>query len=359
MLASTGDLKLASGSTLRAAAAEGFTADPLVVNGSGTLVRTSADSAAGFSRSGFTSATGPLVSIAEGSSIQGASVLIDSTAGVDLSQNSTFKTDNLTLAGGLISVVFDGADPGAVSDEFAPHLVLQGQTLERALQSESLTLRSYRTIDLHGSGTLGSSGMDSLVLDAAGVRGFQPGGPVTIAADFVSFSNTSNASPAPSEPAPAGALAVNASTIGLSSNNFHVAGYSDLALNAGQRIRFQGTGSFSTAGNLRTLAPVISGASGSSFSITSGGTMDIARSTRTNDSTVGGCGCQADPHRNLGSGRQRHPAAGRLTHPARHHRGCLCGRCLVGGRIRSNVSTTLPVTPTVAPSRSNPPLAMW
>jgi filamentous hemagglutinin len=292
VLASTGTLDLTSGSNILAAAAEGFSADSLLVTGSGTLVRASADSNAGFSRSGFTSASGPLASIAEGSSIKGASVLVDSTAAVDLSQNSTFKTENLTLAGGLISVVFDGADSSAVSSELAPHLVLQGKTLERALQSQSLTLRSYRTIDLHGSGTLGSSAMNSLVLDAAGVRGFQPEGPVTIAADFVSFSNTSNASPASSAPGSAGSLAVDASTIGFSSNDFHVSGFTDLALNAGQRIRFQGTGSFSTAGNLRTLAPVISGASGSSFSITSGGMMDIARSSGTSDSTVGGVGAR-------------------------------------------------------------------
>ena len=292
VLASTGELKLAAGSTLSAAAAGGFTADSLLVTGNGTLVRTSADSAAGFLRSGFTSATGPLASIAEGSSIKGASVLIDSTAGVDLSQNSTFATENLTLAGGLISVVFDGSDPSAVTAEFAPHLVLQGQTLARALNCQSLTLRSYRTIDLHGSGTLGSSGMDSLVLDAAGVRGFQPGGPVTIAADFVSFSNTSSASLDPSVQALAGSLAVNASAIGFSSNHFNVAGYSDLALNASQRIRFEGTGSFRTAGDLRTLTPVLSGASGSTYSITSGGTMEIARSTQTGTSTVDGVGAR-------------------------------------------------------------------
>jgi filamentous hemagglutinin family protein len=292
ILASAGNLSLASGASVRAKSTKGFTADSLTVSGNGTLLRVSADSMAKTQRSGFTTASGPVLGISAGSLIQGASVLVDSTAGVSLSPNATFKTDNLSLAGGLISVVFGGADAALVSSELTPHLVLQGRTLNRALQSENLTLRSYRTIDLHGAGILGSAGMASLTLDAAGIRGFQQAGPVTIAADLVSFANPSNAGSGMPAPTTTGSLVVDASTISLSSNAFRISGYSNLALIADQSIRFTGTGSLRTVGNLRTRTPVITGASRAKYSLVSGGVLDIEKSSSASSSIAQGLGAQ-------------------------------------------------------------------
>ncbi len=279
VLASNEILTVKGGSSVTAAGNSNFTADALTVSGDGALLRTSADAEAVTTRTGFTGATSALMEIGSGATIGGESVILDSTYGTRLASNIKLSAGQLTLGSGQISVVFDDASGALTGSVVDPHLVLAGATLDQALTASDLTLRSYRSIDLYGSGVLGREGLEHLTLTASGIRGYESsGGKVVISASEVLFENSTN-SLALAAPANAtGNLEVVAGTVRLGDNGFAVTGYQDLVLESTQGLVFQGKGAFSTTANLQVLAPLVYGEAGAAYSITSSQAMALDRS---------------------------------------------------------------------------------
>ena len=282
VLVSKGALKVASGSILTALTDSAFDADAFTVAGDGVLVRVSADAGAATTRTGFTGATTALMEIGAGATISGNSVILDSTYGTRLASNLELVGDTLTLGSGQISVVLDDASgllPGLVVD---PHLVLAGSTLDDAFASRNLTLLSYGSIDVYGTGVLGSDNLQQLVLTSSGIRGYeQSGGNTVIRAGQVTFENSINAVSLAAPAASSGTLTVAAGTIRLGANSMAVNGYRNLDLNASAGLVVQGTGAFSTTANLNVRTPVISGEARTSYAITSTNAMVLERSAGT------------------------------------------------------------------------------
>ena len=275
ILTSLGELNLTKGSSIASEGKMSGAADTLLIMGDGTLLRVSSDSGAKVTRHGLSGSSSPLMSIGASASIAGPSVILDSTYGTNLSPLATIDAATLTLASGQISVIFGDAAGTLTGSEVSPHLTLAGVTLDKVQQSKQLTLQSYRSIDIYGSGTIGSSSLDSLILSGSGLRGYEQGsGQVVIRANEVSFVNPSDATAAVATTL-SGGLTIDAATIHLGSHHSSVSGYQKLSLNASKKVLFEGEGVFSTNGNLKTNAPLITGGKGATYTIQSAGTVSL------------------------------------------------------------------------------------
>lgn len=275
-LVSKDDISLATGSSLHSSGALAEAADLFTVEGDGSLVRVSSDPNARVTRSGITTSSAPLLSIGTGAEIQGASVILDSTSGFGLPTTTGIHADALTLADGQISFLFQ--DPGTLTGSVViPHLQISGSLLSELQQVQSLTLQSYRTIDLYGIGSFGSSNLKDLRLFAAGIRGYNQGtASASFEADTVQFGNPGGASTLPSPGTTSGSLQFVADTVQFGSVGLNIAGYQDVNFMAGKGVLGEGSGTFSTAGNLTITTPVIAGLRGSNYSVASAGTVTLA-----------------------------------------------------------------------------------
>ncbi len=284
ILTSLGTLTLTEGAALASLGTLTGAADTLLIEGDGTLIRVSSDSAATVSRSSLGGSTSPLMSIGAFANIAGPSVTLDSTYGTFLSPLARIDAENLTLASGQISVAFGDASGSLAGSVVSPHLTLAGVTLDKIQQSKVLTLQSYRSIDFYGTGTIGGSALEKIVLSGSGLRGYEQGlGQVVIRANDVFFENPLNIA---SIAAPlSGSLRIDAETIHLGNSQNTVSGYQDLLLNASDRIVFNGTGAFSTAGNLTANTPLVTGASGAAYSINSAQAFTLVGSGAAVDTT--------------------------------------------------------------------------
>ncbi len=270
VLVSNEGLKVSAGATLTSVGKLTGAADPLVLDGDGVLLRVSSDPAATILRENLTGATTPLLEVAASSTISGSSVILDSTYGSNLSPDASITAKSLTLGSGQISVVFDDAAGPLEGSTVEPHLTLAGVTLDNIRKSEALTLLSYRSIDFHGTGTLGGAALDSITLSGSGIRGYQQGnGKVVIQAKDVRLESPSSVAVSIAPSGESGQLAINAEVIQLGENSTGVSGFGTLALNASSSISFDSDGSLSTTGNLVASTPLITGAQGSRYILSS------------------------------------------------------------------------------------------
>ncbi|MFZ4774691.1 MAG: filamentous hemagglutinin family protein [Terrimicrobiaceae bacterium] len=247
------------------------------IAGDGTLLRVSGDKYTSVFRSALAGSTSPLMTIGSGAKISGAGVILDSTYGTSLSSNALLTASYLTLSSGQISLDLDGSSGGLAGAVVVPHLTLQGGLLQRVQQVESLTLASYRTIDIYGSGTFGAPTLGSLKLFASGIRGYNRGA-VTLSAQDVTMGNPSNsiALPAPAAPL-TGSLNIEAGTMRLGENAFSVAGYQSLNISAKNGLLTAGTGSLTLPGSFTVTAPLITGSKGTSYQVTAAGAVSLLR----------------------------------------------------------------------------------
>ncbi len=266
ILGSKNSLTVNEGSSLQAVSEGAYSADSLHLAGEGVLIRASADREAVVTRSALDGSGTASIQIGSQVELSGASLMIDSSANSRFASDVRLQSDNLTISSGIISVVLSGSAPES-SPEGTSYLSLQGGTLASALQSDRVTLRSYQTIDLYGSGTLGTFQTKSLNLVSSGLRGQTEGGSVLLNARSILLDNASGSRSLSPATGGSGTLQANAGTIRLGSNAFEVSGYDQTTLFASQSLLVEGTGSFSTTGNLEIQAPLITGASGSSYSI--------------------------------------------------------------------------------------------
>ncbi|HET6406391.1 MAG TPA: filamentous hemagglutinin family protein [Chthoniobacteraceae bacterium] len=277
-LASAGDLTVTDGSSVKSTGSLSGRAVPLTIAGDGALLRVSADSRASVNRSNLSSATDPLLTIGADVQIGGRSVILDSTYGTSVDPTVGLNTKALTLGSGQISIILDGTAPELTGSMVDPHLVLAGDLLADVQQVRSVTLSSYRTIDLYGAGELGSETLRKLSLFASGLRGYNQGeGMALIRVDSVTLANPSNVAAVAQPGSISGTLQFEASTLRLGSNTFSASGYEGVNVNAAGGILGQSNdgvkGTFSTPGDLTITAPVITGLRGSTHEIVAGGNL--------------------------------------------------------------------------------------
>ncbi|HEX8295063.1 MAG TPA: hypothetical protein VF593_02100, partial [Chthoniobacteraceae bacterium] len=290
-LAAREKLTLTDGSALATAGHQSEPAQRFTLSGDGALLRVSADLRAAISRNQLTGSTAPLLTVGAETRLFGSSLILDSTYGTQLNSTANLQAQALTLGSGQISIVL-GTPPAVLSGSVVdPHLVLAGEVLENVQDARSLTLRSYRSIDVYGAGTFGSSNLGSLSLLASGLRGFdQAGGSAVFSAGNVLFANPGNVTVLPAPDSVSGTLQFDTGTVRLGANTFSVTGYENVALDARNRLLGQSTGAFTTPGNLTVTTPLITGTRGSKQAITAGGALVLAQPSAGRSTRGGGLG---------------------------------------------------------------------
>jgi len=225
----------------------------LALVGNGVLLRVSGNEGDSISRTGVNPAnTNPLLTIGAGATIAGpnngvaGSLTLDSSYAIQLDPTAVLNANAVNLDSGQINIEL-------TTPAIAPSsqgLVLSGLALNN-LQAvaRDLSLLSYSSIDIYGSGQIGGAAVSgqfpvaSLSLHAAEIRGFSAnggGGDVSINAQNVTLDNSAGGASLGATIASGGSLSINASTIHLGTNQLNVDQYADLNLNAASAIRLAG-----------------------------------------------------------------------------------------------------------------------
>lgn len=294
ILAAKGGIELTDGSSIRGTGAAS-TLDPIFIgddavpgSGDGALIRVSGNTYAPVFRDGVSNSTVPSLTIGANASLSGGSLTLDSTYATDLDPTARLTAQNVVLNSGQISIQLD--NPGALNP--TDGLVLSGQALESLQQSaRRLTLGSYSTLDLYGTGNVGSSALARLSLQAGSIRGFNnSGGSVAFTANQLLIGNANDA---PFTALPAGplegSLVFNGGQIQLGNNDVQVERFDTVEMNAQSRVLANGIGSFETTGNLVVNAPLVTGAGASNYRLAAAGDLSLNQA-ESGGSGAGGLG---------------------------------------------------------------------
>jgi filamentous hemagglutinin family protein len=263
ILAANDSIAIEAGSAIEQTASLSGSAETLLLNGNGVLVRVASDPSAQVVRTGVTSSSIPTLTVGANAQVTGASVNLDSTDAATLDSSVILggASSSVTLGSGQISIQLSGAGPLRTQSDGTPTtgLVLTVpviQNLENS--SSSLALVSYSSIDLYGSGTVGSPTFSEISLHAPEIYG--DGAIATFAAKTIQIDNNSNGTGPDAlavGTAASGALGFDANTIELGSNAVNVQQYASLNLNASGSLVAIGTGGLATQGNLNIATPVV------------------------------------------------------------------------------------------------------
>ena len=259
-------------------------------SGNGTLVRVSAGSSAPVSRFGVGNSTLPNLVLGAGADLQGGSITLDSTSGTDLDPAARLLADSISLSSGQIGILLN--DPGTPNPSNG--LILSGIALE-SLQTSAkrLALLSYSSIDVYGTGQVGSRAFEQLALQSAAIRGFNTGGgTATFSAASLLIENPANRSASAPISGLDGSLGFDADQITLGVNSVRIDGFAETAIAATNRVLVSGTGSFSTTGDLHLIAPLVTGADAANHRIAADGALRFTRPSAAPAPTAGGLGAQ-------------------------------------------------------------------
>ena len=286
ILAANQSLTLAPGAAVDQTGAATTTADMLLFgtaakfgSGNGVLLRVSADPAAQITRAGVDASSSPTMTLGAGARVNGTSVILDSTQATNLNASATLSGKSIALDSGQITLQLANAGSLPASSG----LVLSGAALQSLQSAQSLSLLSYSSLDIYGTGAIGAVDaagqptLASLALHAGEIRGFNTaGGNVSFTAKSVTLDNSAAARKPGASGPPGGALVFNANTISLGANQLALDQYANVTLNATGGLLAQGTGGLATQGNLTVNAPLLTGATAANQSISSGGALTIA-----------------------------------------------------------------------------------
>ena len=288
-VAANTDIQLTAGSsiTLSAAGTITFPTGPVgsTINigplGDGVLVRVTADGSVAAARPQVVDRTPlPQLTVGAGAQISGAGVILDSSYGTNIDPLVQIQAQGLILGSGQISIRFDDSLPltGSVVN---PHLVLQGAFLDQVQSVQRLSLRSYRSIDLYGAGSFGSSALQSLELVSSGLRGYgQGGGEVAFTAGSILLDDSSNAASLAAPGPVTGSLRFDTGMLSLGTNLFALQGYQSVTMQAtggilGVAIGENTLGRLTTRGDLTMITPVITGLGGATQQIVAAGALEM------------------------------------------------------------------------------------
>jgi filamentous hemagglutinin family protein len=255
-------------------------AQRLTLTGDGALLRVSSDANAETARTGVDSGTANAsVKIGAGARIAGVSIALDSTHATDLSARAILDGQAISLSSGQISLRL--SSPGT-DMQATEGLVLAGRALRSLENADSLSLLSYSSIDIYGSGDFGSRALENLELHAGEIRGFHTGkGAAAFQASHILLDNAAGASAPGSVEPPAGALAFRGGVIELGDRRLRIDQYAKLSLNASREIFASGKGRLITQGDLTARTPLVTGASGAKFALVAAGDVKMLAGKRT------------------------------------------------------------------------------
>ena len=240
-------------------------------SGNGALVRVSSSAQDTVNRFGVTPGGLANLTTRSGATLNGASVILDSTTATSLDPTTVLLGSSITLSSGELSIALE--NPGTINPTTG--LVLGGSALDTILSNTSaLTLRSYSNLNLYGTGRIGSPDFQNLTLQTANLRGInQASGAVTFTARNISLENPV----APSSTSPTipndGTLTFDSGNLNLSGGDTSISGFSLVSLNAANRILTSSAGSLSVSADLLLSTPSLTGLQASRYSIDSQGSL--------------------------------------------------------------------------------------
>lgn len=276
LLAAKKKIVVADGVTITAEGATEASAGQLNLTGDGALLRVSNRTGVDIVRTGVARNVGfGDMAVGANAKFNGAQVDVDTTGNLSLDSTAVLAANSFGLGAGRIA--FSGPSPEGDS------VVIDGTLLASVRAANSLSLRSYSTIDFLGSLNLALVGNGRLLLDAAGLRGL--GGAadtVNLSAGEVLLRNSSGSTLTASG---RGTLNIeahpplrDATTGGLEiSGGSQSLGFDQVTLTSKGDMSFSGTGQLNTQGNLDLVAERVTGKTGTDQKVTSGGVLTVSR----------------------------------------------------------------------------------
>jgi filamentous hemagglutinin family protein len=262
-LAANNGITLAEGAQIEQTGTQAGEPETLLFSGNGTLVRVSGNADATIERSGVSAATSPVLTVGAGASVLGTSVILDSTAQTVLDPSALLggSGSSLTLGSGQISLQLAGAGPLRTQGDGSTTsgVVLTSSALQNLQGSLSgLSLLSYSSIDIYGTGTVGSSTFSSITLSTPEIYG--DGGNATFAAKSITIKGNANGigpDAGSSENALTGALTLEGSSVTIGAGTVNVLQYGALNLNASSQVDLTGSSTIASAGALNVTTPTV------------------------------------------------------------------------------------------------------
>ena len=293
ILAANQTLTLAAGAEVtQTGVANGINGNLLIGNansagsGDGVLLGVSSNPAAQLTRTSVDTSAGPTLILGAGAVVSGASVTLDSTHATTLDPTAILSGNSLNLGSGQISLQL--SNPGSLHPTSG--LVLSNaalQTLQAA--ASSLSFLSYSSIDLYGSGQIGTPTYSSLALHTAEIRGFNNGTVRFDANQIILDNSPGNTGPGIVNGA-TGNLEFNAGTIQLGANQLGIDQFINVKLNTTGGILANNRGTLTTQGDLNITTPLITGAAASVQTISAGGALTIQAPSSSTALVTGGLG---------------------------------------------------------------------
>jgi len=274
ILTARGTVHIGAGSAL-AAGSGGGAADNLSLSGDGALVRVSADRRATVSRSAAGLAGTGRLTAGPGAALSGAAVVLDSSGAAIIDDSVALDAEALSLGSGQISVVLDARTGPLAGSAVADHLVLQGPLLSAVSASDDLRLRSYRSIDLYGGGTLGGAGLGRLELSGGAVRGYDITGTAAIAAGRIVFANPDAVAVVADPAEETGALQINAGLLEFGVGAMRLAGFASVEGASAGGVLVSADGSLAVSSALTLSGPATAVASGATYAVTADGRLAL------------------------------------------------------------------------------------
>ena len=245
------------------------------VSGDGAALRAASGNDATIVRQGVGGSIAPLLSMGIGASVSGAEVVLDSTYGMDVDDSAGLAADRLSLAAGQVSLVLS-AQEALAGRTLAQHLVLEGDLLARVQNAKSLSLASYRSIDVYGNGHFGRAGMETLALTGAGLRGYgQSGSGATLLARDLFLGNPSAAAMSDAPAASGNISLVAGRSVTLGANDFALRGFAYASFIAPGGMITSGAGALTADGDLRVTAPLVTGADRANYRLNATGDLAL------------------------------------------------------------------------------------
>jgi hypothetical protein len=282
-LVSKGQLEITAGSSIFSNP-ESLGAGTISVTGDGTLVRISSTPSQ-ISRTGTTGSSSAILKIGKNAELSGTAVTLDSSRSALIDPSLKLSAESLALGAGQISLVFDPSATALAGPQFDTHLILKEGVLLSALATRSLTLQSYTTIDFYASESINTAAK-SLTFLASGLRTYiNSATTLGIAATDITFSNPNTVTTLAAPASIGGTLEMSAKSLAFGQNAFSVSGISAINISATNGVSALSDGTFSSTGSLRIATPSFTAARAVAHSISSTGTLELARLAGTPNTT--------------------------------------------------------------------------
>jgi filamentous hemagglutinin len=286
ILVGTDSVSLSGGSSIIASGSASGKTDTLVMgsaesagSGTGAAVRVGTTVAA-IDRRGVDSAGDALLSVSDGAQLSGTSIVLDSSNSASLDAGARFTGSDVSLNSGRVSLLLDGA----TSSLSGAGLVLSGAALSSLQGSvDALSLLSYSTIDIYGSGSVGTLDTDgvpvvsSLTFKSGGFRGFDTGGgDVTFAARTITIDNSPGSMAPVAVVASDGKLNFITQTLKLGAGHVEVSQFTSVSVDASAGVVAISAGSLGISADLSVHTPVVTATLGTDYDVKATGAVVLA-----------------------------------------------------------------------------------